>query len=81
MLICPFETWCVWKARKSIRGTHAFICACDNVWAVCFTLCFLPSFGVASVNCKSVFIRSTSFVHQLDWEVDMQVVDGEVRLA
>ena len=43
----PFETWCVWKARKSIRGTQAFKCAYDNVWAVSFTFAVVLVFIIA----------------------------------
>ena len=85
MLICPFETWCVWKARKSIRGTQAFKCAYDNVWAVSFTfavvLVFIIVLWSGICELQVCFHSFHWFVHQLDWEVGMQVVDGEVRLA
>ena len=70
---------------KGARGTRALICAYNDVWAVglAFTVVLIFFSFLWSDFCEAqVRLHARNqFVHKLDWEVDMDVVDREIRLA
>ena len=85
LLTGPCKTGCVREDCKGARGTRAFICAHNDVWAVglAFTVMLVFFSFLWSDFCEEqVCLHACDqLVRELDREVDMYVVDREVRLA
>ena len=85
LLISPCKTGCVREDCKGARGTRAFMCAHNDVWAIglAFTvmLVFFPFLWSDFCEEQVCLHACDQLVHELDREVDIYVVDREVRLA
>ena len=84
LLVSPCKIGCVREACKGARGTQAFICAHNNVWAVgfAFTIMLVLLSVLWSDFCEEQVCLHACYqlMHKMDREVDMYVMDGRSGL-